>query len=153
IPPSAGPPPLLLNPVLEHQGAYPLLRLDERRRELESMGAETFDFGTGDPREPTDGFIRRALQEGVPETLPAPPPRRAPQGAGKHGRRDLRFWHRRPPRTDRRVHPPRPAGGRPRDQPLPRDDRQEGAAGGLRGLDGPPPRRGARAREDRKSGV
>ena len=61
-------PPLLLNPVLEDQGAYPLLRLDERRKELEEKGAETFDFGTGDPREPTDGLIRRALKEGVPET-------------------------------------------------------------------------------------
>jgi LL-diaminopimelate aminotransferase len=68
IPPSAGPPPLLLNPVLERQGAYPLLRLDERRRELESRGEETFDFGTGDPREPTDALIREALKEGVPET-------------------------------------------------------------------------------------
>ena len=55
---TATPPPLLLNPVLEDQGAYPLLRLDERRKELEEAGAETFDFGTGDPREPTDGAIR-----------------------------------------------------------------------------------------------
>ncbi|HYQ83808.1 MAG TPA: hypothetical protein VEP28_07370, partial [Rubrobacter sp.] len=47
-------PPLLLNPILAHQGAYPLLRLDERRRALEETGAELFDFGTGDPREPTD---------------------------------------------------------------------------------------------------
>ena len=61
-------PPLLLNPVLEDQGAYPLLRLDERRRELEERGAETFDFGTGDPREPTEGLIRQALKDGVPET-------------------------------------------------------------------------------------
>ena len=68
IHPPAETPPLLLNPVLEDQGAYPLLRLDERRKELEEKGAETFDFGTGDPREPTDGLIRRALKEGVPET-------------------------------------------------------------------------------------
>jgi succinyldiaminopimelate transaminase len=82
IPPSAGPSPLLLNPVLEHQGAYPLLRLDERRRELESRGAETFDFGTGDPREPTDALIRRALQEGVPETS------RYPATTGKRALRE-----------------------------------------------------------------
>ena len=61
-------PPLLLNPVLAGQGAYPLLRLDERRRELEDRGAELFDFGTGDPREPTDQKIRHALIDGVPET-------------------------------------------------------------------------------------
>jgi len=59
--------PLLLNPTLTEQGAYPLLRLDERRQELEEKGAELFDFGTGDPREPTDGKIRRALIDGVPE--------------------------------------------------------------------------------------
>ncbi len=82
IPPSAGPPPLLLNPVLERQGAYPLLRLDERRRELESRGEETFDFGTGDPREPTDALIRKALKEGVPETS------RYPATTGKRGLRE-----------------------------------------------------------------
>ena len=68
IPPPQNRRPLLLNPVLERQGAYPLLRLDERRRELEVRGAETFDFGTGDPREPTDTLIRQALRDGVPET-------------------------------------------------------------------------------------
>jgi len=59
--------PLLLNPALAAQGAYPLLRLDERRGELERKGVELFDFGTGDPREPTSATIRRALTEGVPE--------------------------------------------------------------------------------------
>ncbi len=58
---------LLLNPVLAAQGAYPLLRLDERRRELERRRVELFDFGTGDPREPTDARIRQALAEGVSE--------------------------------------------------------------------------------------
>jgi LL-diaminopimelate aminotransferase len=61
-------PPLLLNPILAHQGAYPLLRLDERRRALEGTGAELFDFGTGDPREPTDEKIRQALIDGVPKS-------------------------------------------------------------------------------------
>ena len=61
-------PPLLLNPILAHQGAYPLLRLDERRRALEETGVELFDFGTGDPREPTDERIRQALIGGVPKS-------------------------------------------------------------------------------------
>ena len=60
-------PPLLLNPALERGGAYPLLRLEERRREVRERGVELFDFGTGDPREPTDPKIRQALVEGVPE--------------------------------------------------------------------------------------
>ena len=77
IQPSENRRPLVLNPILEGQGAYPLLRLDERRRELEERGAATFDFGTGDPREPTDGAIREALRDGVPETS------RYPTASGK----------------------------------------------------------------------
>ena len=75
-------PPLLLNPVLARQGAYPLLRLDERRWELEEKGLDLFDFGTGDPREPTDPKIRHALIEGVPEIS------RYPSTAGKQGLRE-----------------------------------------------------------------
>jgi LL-diaminopimelate aminotransferase len=71
--------PLLLNPVLAQQGAYPLLRLDERRQEIEEKGTVLFDFGTGDPREPTDGKIRQALIEGVPEVsrYPSTPGKRS----------------------------------------------------------------------------
>ena len=65
-------PPLLLNPLLEKGGAYPLLRLDERRREVEERGAELYDFGTGDPRESTDPRIRQALIDGVPEVSQYP---------------------------------------------------------------------------------
>jgi LL-diaminopimelate aminotransferase len=70
-------PPLLLNPTLAQQGAYPLLRLDERRWELEEKGVDLFDFGTGDPREPTDVRIRQALIDGLPEVS------RYPSTAGK----------------------------------------------------------------------
>jgi succinyldiaminopimelate transaminase len=65
-------PALLLNPALEMGGAYPLLRLDERRREVEERGIELYDFGTGDPREPTDPRIRQALVEGVPQVSQYP---------------------------------------------------------------------------------
>src|ERR671915_166810 len=65
-------PPLLLNPALEKGGSYPLLRLDERRREVEERGIELYDFGTGDPREPTDPRIRQALLEGVPQVSQYP---------------------------------------------------------------------------------
>ena len=68
----ASTPPLLLNPVLERGGEYPLLKMDERRRELEARGADLFDFGTGDPRETTDQRIRQALTVGVPETSQYP---------------------------------------------------------------------------------
>ena len=75
-------PPLLLNPILAKQGAYPLLRLDERRQELEDKGVRLFDFGTGDPREPTDERIRHALIDGVPEVS------RYPSTEGKRGLRE-----------------------------------------------------------------
>ena len=75
-------PRLLLNPVLAEQGAYPLLRLDERRQELENKGVKLFDFGTGDPREPTDARIRHALIDGVPEVS------RYPSTAGKRALRE-----------------------------------------------------------------
>ena len=65
-------PSLLLNPVLAGGGEYPLLKMDERRRELEARGADLFDFGTGDPREPTDPGIRQALMDGIPETSQYP---------------------------------------------------------------------------------
>ncbi len=65
-------PPLLLNPVLEEGGAYPLLRLDERRKELKKKGVPLFDFGTGDPKETTDPKIRQALVDGVPEVSQYP---------------------------------------------------------------------------------
>lgn len=75
------PPGLLLNPVLAGLPAYPLARMDERRRKLEEKGATLFDFGTGDPREPTDQKIRQALIDGVPEVS------RYPSAAGT---KDLR---------------------------------------------------------------
>jgi LL-diaminopimelate aminotransferase len=75
-------PPLLLNPALEKGGVYPLLRLDERRREIEERDNELFDFGTGDPREPTDPKIRQALVDGVPEVS------QYPSTPGKRGLRE-----------------------------------------------------------------
>ncbi len=66
--PTSERPPLLLNPVLAKLPAYPLVKMDERRRKLEERGATLYDFGTGDPREPTDQKIRQALVDGVPKT-------------------------------------------------------------------------------------
>ncbi len=74
--------PLVLNPVLEGMGAYPLVRLEERRAELEEGGAKLFDFGAGDPREPTDEGIRQALINAVPEVS------RYPSATGTRGLRE-----------------------------------------------------------------
>jgi len=48
-------------------GAYPFVKLEQSKRELAAQGVELIDFGKGDPREPTDARIRRALVEGLTE--------------------------------------------------------------------------------------
>lgn len=45
---------------------YPKLRLERRKAELQSRGLPVFDFGTGDPPEPTPEFVRQALIQAVP---------------------------------------------------------------------------------------
>ncbi len=43
------------------------VELDERRRALAAAGKRLFDFGLGDPLEPTPPFIRETLRAAVPE--------------------------------------------------------------------------------------
>jgi succinyldiaminopimelate transaminase len=43
------------------------------RRQLEARGTRVFDFGTGDPRDPTPPKLRRALIDAVGETSQYPP--------------------------------------------------------------------------------
>jgi acetylornithine aminotransferase len=61
-----------VSPVLRELGTYPFVRLDEARRRLEATGARVIDFGVGDPREPTAPLIRRALVDGIRETMAYP---------------------------------------------------------------------------------
>jgi len=61
-----------LNPVLEELGEYPIALIQARARELRDAGLPVVDFSIGDPREPTPPFIRRALQEAVPEVSQYP---------------------------------------------------------------------------------
>src|SRR5579864_5065184 len=51
---------------------YPFTRLEEERRRLLASGVEVIDFGKGDPNEPTDPMIRRALVDALPERAPYP---------------------------------------------------------------------------------
>jgi succinyldiaminopimelate transaminase len=62
----------VINPVLSEMAVYPFTRLEEERRRLLAAGIEVIDFGKGDPNEPTDPMIRRALVEAVPERAPYP---------------------------------------------------------------------------------
>jgi acetylornithine aminotransferase len=79
------------NPVVGQIQKNLMVELDERRRALLAAGKRLYDFGLGDPREPTPAFIREALAKGVPATSQYPSPfgtaalRRA--AAGYLGRR------------------------------------------------------------------
>ncbi len=61
-----------ISPVLRNLETYPFVRLEQTKRELVARGVDVIDFGTGDPREPTDPAIRQALVASVPETSSYP---------------------------------------------------------------------------------
>ncbi len=61
-----------VSPVLAAQGTYPFVRIERAKREAASAGVEIIDFGQGDPREPTDPIIRRALVEALEERMGYP---------------------------------------------------------------------------------
>jgi acetylornithine aminotransferase len=56
------------SPVLAAQATYPFVRIEQAKRQTAAAGVEIFDFGQGDPREPTDPMIRSALVDALPET-------------------------------------------------------------------------------------
>jgi succinyldiaminopimelate transaminase len=59
--------PLSLSPALTATGTYPFVKLEEAKRRLVAQGVELIDLGKGDPREPTDPLIRRAVAESITE--------------------------------------------------------------------------------------
>jgi acetylornithine aminotransferase len=56
-----------LSPALAETGTYPFVTLEQAKRRLAAAGIELIDFGKGDPREPTDPIIRRALADSLTE--------------------------------------------------------------------------------------
>jgi acetylornithine aminotransferase len=60
------------NPVLGAIRKNLMVELDERRRALAAGGKRLFDFGLGDPREPTPEFVKEALRAGVPDVSQYP---------------------------------------------------------------------------------
>jgi succinyldiaminopimelate transaminase len=56
-----------LSPLLARLEQYPFTRLDEWRAQARERGIEPIDFGLGDPREITPGFIRDALVASIGE--------------------------------------------------------------------------------------
>jgi acetylornithine aminotransferase len=61
-----------VSPVLSAQGTYPFVRIEQAKRRAAEAGIEILDFGQGDPREPTDPLIRRALVDGLQERMGYP---------------------------------------------------------------------------------
>jgi acetylornithine aminotransferase len=61
-----------VSPILERQTTYPFVRLGEAARRVEARGIEVIDFGTGDPREPTDPRIKQALVDGLRDRMGYP---------------------------------------------------------------------------------
>ncbi len=60
------------NPVLDAIQTNLMVALDEKKQRLRAAGKRLFDFGLGDPREPTPGFLRDALRAAVPDVSQYP---------------------------------------------------------------------------------
>jgi acetylornithine aminotransferase len=60
------------NPVLNRIQKNLSVELEERRKALAAQGKRLFDFGLGDPKEPTPAFIREAVRAAVPEVSQYP---------------------------------------------------------------------------------
>ncbi|TVR42101.1 MAG: succinyldiaminopimelate transaminase [Planctomycetota bacterium] len=61
-----------MNPALRMLKPYPMVELQRRKQKLREAGGELFDFGTGDPVEPTPPAIRQALIDAIPEVSQYP---------------------------------------------------------------------------------
>jgi succinyldiaminopimelate transaminase len=55
-----------MNDRLRRLPTYPMLLLEQRKQQLLAKGVRVFDFGTGDPIEPTPALIREAFAKGTP---------------------------------------------------------------------------------------
>lgn len=61
-----------MNPRIKSLETYPMVRLDQLKEQVLARGQRVFDFGTGDPREPTAPFIQEALKAAVPDVSQYP---------------------------------------------------------------------------------
>jgi succinyldiaminopimelate transaminase len=68
-----------LNPILEQLTSYPIVELNRIRDGLRAEGRTIYDFGTGDPKEPTPAFIREAFLGALKEESSYPSIRGTPE--------------------------------------------------------------------------
>jgi succinyldiaminopimelate transaminase len=61
-----------LNPILEKLEEYPIVRIEAEKAKLLAAGKTVFDFGTGDPLEPTPPFVKQALAGAIPDVSQYP---------------------------------------------------------------------------------
>jgi succinyldiaminopimelate transaminase len=61
-----------MNPALRALKPYPMAELQARKAAAAKAGRTIYDFGTGDPIEPTPSFIPEALRQAVPEVSQYP---------------------------------------------------------------------------------
>jgi acetylornithine aminotransferase len=61
-----------VNPLLARLAGYMQEQANAQREAALRSGKPVYDFGIGDPREPTPEFIRKALRDGVPEVSQYP---------------------------------------------------------------------------------
>ena len=61
-----------LSPTLAQTGTYPFVQLEQAKRRLAADGVPLIDFGKGDPREPTEAFIRDAVAANITEVSTYP---------------------------------------------------------------------------------
>jgi acetylornithine aminotransferase len=61
-----------LNPLLSRIAGYMQEKANAQREVALRTGTPVYDFGIGDPREPTPEFIRKALRDAVPEVSQYP---------------------------------------------------------------------------------
>ncbi len=66
------------NPVLDVLRTNLMVALEEKKQSLRAQGKRLFDFGLGDPKEATPGFLRDALRSAVPEVSQYPSPAGTP---------------------------------------------------------------------------
>ena len=62
-----------MNERLQNLPTYPMVRLAEWTRQVLDRGQRLFDFGTGDPREPTPAALRQAMIDGIDAVSQYPP--------------------------------------------------------------------------------